>query len=144
MHAAQNLNVSAPTELDQDGKPVYQPRVRGLSYHSAESWKEKGLLNPGTDGYPSITGGGLYHDQKVWETARELSHIPGRLMPDMIKKIWDEVEKRVDMSRYKPKGDHAFSRLEGIQRMYIDAQNMMYANRDGTKKRLLEESVPVL
>ena len=40
----------------------------------------------------------------------------------MIKKMWDEIEKEVDMSKYQPKGDHPFARLEAIQRMYIDAQ----------------------
>ena len=110
LRASQNLNVSAQTELDGDGTPVYQSRDRGLAYHTAQSWSDKGLLNPGTDGYPSITGGGLYYDQKLWETAREISQIPGRLMPEMIKKIWDEIEKKVDMARYKPKGDHPFKR----------------------------------
>ena len=50
------------------------------------------------------------------------------------------IVEKVDMSRYQPKGDHPFSRLIGVQRMYIDAQNLIYMGRDGTKKRLLEES----
>ena len=137
--AAQNLNVSVQTELDGDGKPVYPDRDRISLYHTAQSWKDKGLLNPGTDGYPSITGGGLYYDQKLWETAREISQIPGQLMPEMINKVWNEFKKKVDMTRYQPKGDHPFARLEGIQRMYIEAQNMIYVGRDGTKKRLLKE-----
>ena len=48
--AAQNLNVSVQTELDGDGKPVYPDRDRVSLYHTAQSWKDKGLLNPGTDG----------------------------------------------------------------------------------------------
>ena len=58
----------------------------------------------------------------------------------MNKKLWDEIEKVVDMSDYQPKGDHPFARLEAIQRMYIEAQNMIYVNRDGVKKWLLAES----
>ena len=54
--AAQNLYVAAPTTLDGDGKPVYQDRDSVSLYHTVQSWKDKGLLNPGTDGYPSITG----------------------------------------------------------------------------------------
>ena len=138
--AAGNLNVSATPDIDADGKPVFPPRDSGRSYHTPQSWRDKGLLNPGTDGYPSITGEGLYYDQRIWETAREISQIPGRLIPDMINKIWSEIEKEVDMTNYKPKGDHPFSRLEAVQRMYIDAQNMRFMNKDGSKKRLLEES----
>ena len=41
----------------------------------------------------------LYYYQKL-ETALEILQIPGRLMPEMIKKIWDEIEKKVDMARY--------------------------------------------
>ena len=114
--AAMNLNIGATTDLYAEGQPVFPPRDHGTLYHTPQSWKDKGLLNPGTDGYPSITGGGIYYDQKLWETAREISQIPGRLIPDMIKKIWDEIEKEVDMSKYRPKGDHPFSRLEAMRR----------------------------
>ena len=71
----------------------------------------------------------------LWETTREISQIPGWLIPDLIKKIcqWDEIEKEVDMTNYQHKGDHPFARLEAVQRLYIDAQNMRYVNRDGTK-----------
>ena len=54
--AAQNLYVAAQTVLDADGKPVYQDRETVSPYHTVQSWKDNGLLNPGTDGYPSITG----------------------------------------------------------------------------------------
>ena len=58
----------------------------------------------------------------------------------MIKKVWDEYEKKVKMSRYQPRGNHPFVQLIVIQRMYIEAQNVIYMGRDGTNKRLLEES----
>ena len=50
-----------------------------------KNWKEKGSLNPGNDGYHSITGGGIYHFPKTWEVAREISLILGRLLPDIMK-----------------------------------------------------------
>ena len=61
-------------------------------------------------------------------------------MTGMIKVLYDKISEMVDMSRYQPKGDHPFQRLVAVQRMYIDAQNLIYMGRDGTKKRLLEES----
>ncbi len=60
--AAQNLNVGAATDIDQDGHQVFKPRNERSTYHDANTWKAAGLMNPGNDHYPSITGGGLYKD----------------------------------------------------------------------------------
>ena len=56
----------------------------------------------------------LYYYQKL-ETALEILQIPGRLMPEMIKKIWDEIEKKVDMARYKPKVTAPFHGWKGYR-----------------------------
>ena len=98
VHAAMNLNLNleADCELDGDGLPVLPQRERGTIYHTQESWKDKGLLILARDGCLSITGGGQYYyynDAKLWETAREISPIPRRSIPEMIRKIWDQVEE---------------------------------------------------
>ena len=36
-------------------------------------------------------------------------------MPEMIKKIWDEIEKKVDMARYKPKVTAPFHGWKGYR-----------------------------
>ncbi len=40
--AAGNLNVSATPDIDADGKPVFPPRDSGPSYHTPQSWRDKG------------------------------------------------------------------------------------------------------
>jgi hypothetical protein len=63
--ATLNLNGQAPVVsvvLDGDGFPCFPSREAGTTYHTQQTWRDMGLLNPGTEGYQSITGGDLYHD----------------------------------------------------------------------------------
>ena len=144
LDAAQNLNVGAPTDLDGNGVPLFKPCQRRdpeVIYHTADTWKAAGLTNPGEDKYPSITGGGLYHDTELWETSAELSGIPGRMIPEMVKVMWERIDEHIDLSGYQDGGTstHPFSRLIGTQKMFIEAQNILYVSRDMIATALKKE-----
>ena len=121
LDAAQNFNVGAQTNLDENGQSVFKPRNEQVIYHDANTWKAAGLTNPGNDHYPSITGGGLYNDAELWETAAELPRIPGRMIPEMLKALWERINDHIDLSGYQDGGTlaHPFSRLIAIQKMFI-------------------------
>ena len=139
--AAQNLNVGAATDIDQDGHQVFKPRNERSTYHDANTWKAAGLMNPGNDHYPSITGGGLYKDEELWETAAELPRIPGRMIPEMLKTLWERINEYIDLSGYQDGATlaHPFSRLIAIQKMFIAAQNILYVSQDMIATALKKE-----
>jgi hypothetical protein len=139
--ASQNLMVGAATGIDQDGYTVFKPRNEHTNYHDANTWKAAGLMNPGNDRFPSITGGGLYKDEELWETAAELPRIPGRMIPEMLKILWERINEYIDLSGYQDEATlaHPFSRLIAIQKMFIEAQNILYVSRDMIATALKKE-----
>ena len=100
-------------------------------------------VNPGLDQYPSITGasGCLYDDHALREAARDRSHIKGRMLQEAQRKVWDWMNKVVDLSAYPPKGKHTCARSGTMQELYIDAQNLLYSNRDRVKDPISESGV---
>jgi len=81
-------------------------RSRSIAYHNADTWKALGLSNPGKDAYPSRTGGGLYHDLQLWETAAELHSIPGEMISEMIKLMWEKISEEIDLTGHQVEGAH--------------------------------------
>ena len=136
LEAAMNLNVGGATDMDGDGFAIFKPRDADIIYHSQETWKALGLSNPGNDRYPSITGGGLYHDLQLWDTAAELHQIPGRLIPEMIKLLWEKTAEEIDLTEYQIEGGHPFARLIALQKVFIEAQNILFVNQDLIKRQL--------
>jgi len=49
---------------------------------------------------------------------------------------WDHIAEVAEMGNYQPKGDHPFARLGAIQRWWIDAQNILFVNRDSIRDEL--------
>ena len=130
------LNTETGMILDQEGYPQYPSRNQNDTYHTVDSWKARGLLNPGTDKYPSITGGGLYEDHILWEAAGERSRFKGSLLQEAQRKLWEYVGKKVDLAPYQPKGDHPCARMTALQKWFIDAQNLIYSNLHRTKESI--------
>jgi hypothetical protein len=61
------------------------------------------------------------------------------MLPEMIRVLWDYVAGRAELENYQPDSDHQFARLGAIQRPLVDAQNMLYVNRDSIREDLTQE-----
>ena len=134
----EGLNQLMQMDMDSDGYEKYLPREHDQTYHTTETWRAQGLVNPGGIPYPGITGAGQYHNMEMWEAARDRSRIEGRLLQEAQKIIWDNMEKLVDLTPYQPKGSHVCARMAAMQRWYIDAQNLLYSRGERTRARLAE------
>ena len=110
------LTISHQLNTDQGGNQQYPSRHQNDTYHTADLWKASGLLNPGTDQYLSITGGGLYGNDVQWEAAAKRSRFKGRLLQDAQRKLLEYVGKEVDLVPYPPKRDRPSARMGVFQK----------------------------
>ena len=89
----EGLNPAPGMDMDQEVFDKYPPRERDDAYHMAESW---GLLNPGVNPYPCLTGAGQFNDSDMCNAARDRSRIAGMLLQEAQKTMRNYTEKQVD------------------------------------------------
>ena len=106
-------------------------------YHNEKTLKEQGLREIPREAYPSPYGGSLYNDIPLYRAAKDLRNVEGRNWETLQIALWEKLSEFFDMSDYYPRGeekDHLLGRMISMQRLLIDAQNIMMHARDRTKK----------
>jgi hypothetical protein len=123
--------------VDAEGYEDLNGMDPDLLYHDEKSLREQGLREISRDGYPSPYGGTLYHDDALYRAAKVLRNVEGRNWELLQITLWEKMSEIFDMSEYHPRADernHVLGRLISMQRLFIDAQNIMMHAKDQTTK----------
>ena len=136
--AAQYLNFpdkASDLTIDTDGFLSLEGfDVNGL-YHSTASLKAMDAIKVLNTQYPSPDGDDLWNNNKVYEAARMLRRLPGRMIPLMMKKILEVIGAEFDMSKYPHREeDGYFAPLKAIGRWYIDRVNLCVTELDNVRE----------
>ena len=125
------------TSVDSEGHEDLHEMKPDHFYHNEKTLKEQGLREIPREAYPSPYGGSLYDDKMLYRAAKDLRNVEGRYWETLQIALWEKLSEFFDMSEYYPKGeekDHLLGRMISMQRLLIDAQNIMMHARDRTKK----------
>jgi hypothetical protein len=127
--------------LDADGYESLRGMDPDLLYHTDLSLRKQGLVEVPKDSYPSPYGGSLYHDQSLWNLTRDVINVEGRNIEHIQIAQWEILSNSFDMSdhHWQPRGEeknHFLGRMTSMQRLFIDAQNLLGHAKDKTKKKV--------
>ena len=139
--AAQYLNFpdkASDLTIDGDGFLSLQGFIPDRLYHSTASLKAMDAIKVLNTQYPSPDGDDLWNNDKVWEAARMVCRLPGRMIPLMMKKILEVIGEEFDMSKYAHREeDGFFAPLKAIGRWYLDGVNLCVTEIDNIREELM-------
>ena len=139
--AAQYLNFpdkASDLTIDAEGFLSLESFDINRLYHSTASLKAMDAIKVLNTQYPSPDGDDLWNNNKVWEAARMVRRIPGRMMPLMMKKVLEVIGEEFDMSKYAHREeDGHYAPLKAIGRWYLDGVNLCVTEIDNIREELM-------
>ena len=77
----------------------------------------------------------VWNNDKVYEAARMVCRIPGRMIQLMMKKVLEVIGEEFDMSRYAHREeDGYFAPIKAVGRWYIDGVNLCVTELDNVRE----------
>ena len=135
--AAKYLNLQRKLQVDSDGYPSLQGVNPDNLYYTRDTLRGTEVLKVVESSYPSPDGNDCYNDKKLWEAAKAIGRIKGRMLLIDMKKILEVVKEPFDMIGYMYREeDGVLAPLCAIGRMYIDGINLCTMEVDNIRQEL--------